>query len=226
MEALIRWQNPERGIVSPAKFIPIAEETGLIVPIGEWVLRTACKQNQQWIENGHSPVPVAVNLSARQFHAKGLTKLVSQELESSGLEPQYLELELTESLMMQDIDLSINIMEEFDCMGVKLSIDDFGTGFSSLAYLKQLPVNELKIDKSFVIDMNKNENDKIIVQSTINLGHNLGLKVVAEGIENQELLDIASKSGCDLVQGYMFCKPQKSDQFIKFFSGKFKGSSD
>ena len=222
MEALIRWQHPERGMVSPAKFIPIAEETGLIVPIGEWVLRTACKQNQQWIENGLPPVSVAVNLSARQFHSKGLTDLVSQTLESTGLDAQHLELELTESLMMQDADLSIKIMEEFDRMGVKLSIDDFGTGYSSLSHMKHFPIDKLKIDQSFVHDIGTNRDDKEIVVSIIMLGHSMNLNVIAEGVETKEQLDYLREHHCDEIQGYYYSRPVPADEFETFFTKQFE----
>jgi len=226
MEALIRWNHPERGIVSPAKFIPIAEETGLIVPIGEWVLQTACKQNRQWIENGHSPVPVAVNLSPRQFHAKGLAELVLQTLESTALDAQYLELELTESLMMQDVDLSIEIMKEFDQMGVKLSIDDFGTGFSSLNYMKRFPIDKLKIDQSFVRDIGTDRDHKEIVVSIIMLGHSMNLNVIAEGVETKEQLDYLKEHHCDEIQGYYYSRPVPAEEFEILFSKQFEPPSE
>ena len=225
MEALIRWECPERGMISPATFIPVAEETGLIVPIGEWVLRTACKQNQQWIEKGYPPVPVSVNLSARQFHTQGLTSLVSEILASSGLDAKHLELELTESLMMQDVDLSIKIMEEFDQMGVKLSIDDFGTGYSSLNYMKSFPIYKLKIDQSFVRDIGTDRDNKQIVVSIIMLGHSMNLNVIAEGVETKEQLDYLRDYHCDEIQGYYYSRPVPPDEFESFFEKQFETPS-
>jgi diguanylate cyclase (GGDEF)-like protein/PAS domain S-box-containing protein len=207
MEALLRWQHPTLGAVSPARFIGVAEETGLIVAIGRWVLRTACAQNKAWQEAGLAPMRVAVNLSARQFRADGLLGEVRAALEDSGLEARYLELELTESLMMHNVDNVVAVIDKLKELGVALSIDDFGTGYSSLAYLKQFPVDYLKIDQSFTRDMLAEPKVAAIVRSVIALGHSLGFKVIAEGVETQDQLSYLRQHECDEMQGYHFSRP-------------------
>jgi diguanylate cyclase (GGDEF)-like protein len=207
VETLIRWQNPARGLVSPAKFIPIAEETGLIVPIGEWVLRTACNQSLAWQAQGFSSLKIAVNLSARQFKQQNLVETVTQVLDATGLDPNYLELELTESLMVDNIQQSINIMQQLHNMGIVLSVDDFGTGYSSLNYLKRFPIHTLKIDQSFVRDLAVDSDDAAIVDAIISLAHSLKLSVIAEGVESQEQLIYLQNKGCDEIQGYYFSRP-------------------
>ncbi|MDB5982920.1 MAG: hypothetical protein JWQ69_3935 [Pseudomonas sp.] len=207
VEALIRWQHPELGLVSPIKFIPQAEETGLIVPIGDWVIHSACLQNKAWQDAGMPPIIMSVNISARQFIERDLVSRVKHALQDSGLEPCYLELELTESLIMQDLQQAIIKMQELQAMGIRLSIDDFGTGYSSLAALKSFPIVRLKIDQSFVRDLPDNENDRAIATAVISLGHKLNLKVIAEGVETAQQRMFLQENGCDEMQGYLFSKP-------------------
>jgi predicted signal transduction protein with EAL and GGDEF domain len=186
VEALVRWNHPTLGTLSPIKFIPIAEESGLIVQIGDWVLHEACRQNKSWQNAGMPPVTVCVNVLARQFKEKNLVSRVVSALRESGLRPEYLELELTESLIMQDIDRAVATMEELQLLGVQISIDDFGTGYSSLSALKTFPVARLKIDKTFITDVSSDENDKAVACAVISLGQKLNLRVIAEGVETDE----------------------------------------
>ncbi|SEA57524.1 diguanylate cyclase (GGDEF) domain-containing protein [Desulfuromusa kysingii] len=206
-EALIRWNHPELGLVSPLDFIPMAEESGLIVPIGEWVLYTACKQMKAIQDKWKLPLTMAVNLSPRQFLHPSLVQTVAEVLYRTKLKPCFLELEITESMVMGDIDQSISKMNEFEKMGVSLAIDDFGTGYSSLEYLKKFPITKLKIDQSFVRELGRDDNDSAIVNSVIALGKGLNLRVIAEGIETVEQLDLLRQEGCDEGQGYLFSKP-------------------
>ncbi len=211
MEALVRWNHPELGLVSPAKFIPIAEETGLIRPIGEWVLKTACRQNQAWIESGLSLIPVAVNLSVRQFQQPDLVQKIAQFLEETGLEARYLTLEITETAAMLDVDFTRKLLRELEQMGVNIALDDFGTGYSSLSYLKQFPLNTLKIDRSFVKDLTEEPADIAIARAVIALGHGLHLNVVAEGVETLEQVDCLRMLDCEEIQGYFFSRPLSSE---------------
>ena len=210
-EALLRWNHSKRGMVSPERFIPIAEESGLIIPIGEWVLRQACSQNKKWQENGLPPIVISVNLSARQFSHASIVATVEKILGETGLEPHYLELEITESMTF-DIEHTISTLHELKKLGVLISIDDFGTGFSSLNYLKQFPVDTLKIDQSFVRELNHNH-DVTIVKTIISMAHHLHLKVVAEGIETREQLVFLQQHDCDEGQGYFFSKPLSAEEF-------------
>ncbi|MGV8916607.1 MAG: EAL domain-containing protein [Pseudomonas sp.] len=219
VEALIRWQHPELGLVSPIKFIPQAEETAMIVPIGDWVIRTACRQNKVWQDMGLAPVIMSVNISARQFIERDLVERVNHALQETGLAPQYLELELTESLIMQDLQQAIAKMNELQAMGIRLSIDDFGTGYSSLAALKSFPIVRLKIDQSFVRDLPDNDNDKAIATAVISLGHKLHLKVIAEGVETDAQRLFLRDNGCDEMQGYLFSKPVSSTQIEHLLTG-------
>jgi len=212
VEALIRLQHPDLGMVSPANFIPIAEETGLIVPIGEWVIQEACRQAKAWHDLGHSGLCVAVNLSARQFRQQELVRTVEQALAASGLPPGKLELELTESILMHDTEEILATLHQFKRMGLQLSIDDFGTGFSSLSYLKRFDVDKLKIDQSFVRDITNDPNDLSIVKAVIALGHSLNLKIIAEGVETSEQLALLRDNGCDEIQGYYFSRPRPADE--------------
>ncbi|MDE2089728.1 MAG: bifunctional diguanylate cyclase/phosphodiesterase, partial [Gammaproteobacteria bacterium] len=212
-EALLRWQHPERGLLSPGEFISLAEETGLIVPIGEWAMRMACAQNKAWRDRGPGKITVAVNISARQFHRQDLPALVARMLAETGLLPDGLELEITESVAMQDVERATTVLAELKRMGVKLSIDDFGTGFSSLNYLKRFPIDKLKIDQSFVRNLTTDENDAAIARAVITLGHSLKLKVIAEGVETAEQLAWLRREDCDDAQGYLFGKPVPADQF-------------
>src|ERR1043165_4577011 len=217
LEALIRWQHPQLGLIPPSEFIPLAEDTGLIVPIGEWVLRTACLQGQRWRDQGFAPVQIAVNISARQFHDQDLSQTVIRILEETGWSPKYLELELTESSIMQDAEFASEMLNRLKSMGINLSIDDFGTGFSSLASLKRLPIDALKIDKSFVSDARSDSDDAAIVIAIIKLAQNLRLKVIAEGVETEEQLRFLQLLRCDEIQGYFFSKPLPADKLASVF---------
>ena len=212
MEALVRWQHPVQGLLYPTKFIPVAEESGLIVPLGEWVLRTACEQNKAWQLAGLKPVSIAVNLSARQFKQQDLVELVSSILQETELDPSYLELELTESMVMQNVEAAIATLNQFKVIGVKLSIDDFGIGYSSLNYLKHFPIGFLKIDQSFVRDITTNRDDAIIAKIIISMAHDLGLKVIAEGVETEEQKSFLCSHRCDEMQGYFFSIPLPAEE--------------
>jgi diguanylate cyclase (GGDEF)-like protein len=206
-EALVRWRHPQHGLVSPAKFIPLAEETGLIVPLGDWVLKQACVQAQAWRESGAPPVQVAVNVSVHQFMEDDLVQKVVAALADSRLDAGCLKLEITESLLMQDVEQSIGTMHLLTGLGVQLAIDDFGTGYSSLSYLKRFPISELKIDQAFVRDLNHNAEDAAIIHTIISLARNLDLDVVAEGVETVEQAATLREAGCNEMQGYYFSRP-------------------
>lgn len=223
VEALIRWDHPERGLLLPDQFISVAEETGLIVPIGEWVLRTACKQNKQWQEQGLIPLRVAVNLSARQFLKQDFTQMVTEILDQTGLAPDYLELEITESSMI-DVQRATQVLKELKQLGVCVAIDDFGTGYSSLYYLKEFPLNRLKIDRSFVRDMIEQPSNQAIVSTIISMAHHLQLRVIAEGVETKEELAFLQDHLCEEVQGYLFSRPLPSED-VAFYLQAQKGAS-
>ncbi|MFT3905376.1 MAG: EAL domain-containing protein [Steroidobacteraceae bacterium] len=212
-EALLRWRVPQRGLVPPDKFIGLAEDTGLIVPIGAWVLDTACQQNRAWQLEGLPPVVVSVNVSARQFCEQDFVATVAAALQNSGLAPQYLQLELTESLLMRDAEQAVIMLERLKRLGVQIALDDFGTGFSSLSYLKRFPVDYLKIDRSFVTDLAHDPDDAAIVQAVIALGHKLGLKVVAEGVEDEHQRVYLAHSQCDEMQGFHLGMPMLAHDF-------------
>jgi len=215
MEALVRWQHPELGLVSPAKFIPLAEETGLIIPIGEWVLQTACAQNKTWEKAGFPPLRVAVNLSARHFKQKSLIGTVAWVLKETRFDPYYLDLELTEGAIMENAEATITTLRELKEMGLRISIDDFGTGYSSLGYLKRFPIDILKIDQSFVQDISIDPDDAAIVRLIITMAHTLKLKVIAEGVEAKEQLEFLRLYQCEEVQGYLFSKPVPAETFTQ-----------
>ncbi|MGA3049988.1 MAG: EAL domain-containing protein [Terracidiphilus sp.] len=215
LEALLRWQHPLLGLVPPAKFIGVAERSGLIVPIGEWVLRSACAQAKAWQDAGLAAVPVAVNVSAVQFRQQGFHDVIRGILEETGLDPKYLELELTESLLMTNADVMFSILQELRDMGVKLAIDDFGTGYSSLSYLRQFQVNRLKIDRSFVRDVAVNADDAAIATAIINMAKALNLEVLAEGVENEEQLQFFRTQHCYEIQGYYFSRPVAVSQIAR-----------
>jgi len=211
-EALLRWNHHEHGFVPPEEIISLAEQTGFIHDITVWVLETAIKQATQWIKKGIK-LNIAVNLSAHNLQDEKIVKFIRELLAETGFSPKYLTLEITENAMMADPEHAVKILGHLSAMGIRLAVDDFGTGFSSLGYLKRLPVNELKIDKSFVMDMVKNDNDAVIVRSTIDLAHNLGLKVVAEGVEDKDTMDLLKILLCDTAQGYLISKPIPAKDF-------------
>jgi diguanylate cyclase (GGDEF)-like protein/PAS domain S-box-containing protein len=206
LEALVRWRHPTMGLISPDRFIPIAEETGLIVPIGEWVLRTACQQIHDWRREGFN-LRVAVNLSARQFRQTHLAQTINEILSDTGVSPEYLEIEITESDVMENAESAIATLDELKARGINISIDDFGTGYSSLSYLKRFPLDILKIDRSFVRDIPADGDDAAIVEAIIALARSLDIKVVAEGVETESQFEFLNRSGCDFAQGYLFSPP-------------------
>jgi EAL domain-containing protein (putative c-di-GMP-specific phosphodiesterase class I) len=212
LETLLRWQHPEFGLVPPASFIQIAENSGLIVPIGEWVLRTACAQARIWQDQGIPAVPVAVNVSAVQFRQEGFCELVRKILRETSLDPQYLELELTESLLLANADVTLSVMRELKAIGVTLAIDDFGTGYSSFGYLKQFRVSKIKIDRSFIRDVAINPDDAVITTAIISMAKSLNLKVIAEGVEDEAQMLFLREHQCDEIQGYLFCEPLTADK--------------
>lgn len=217
LEALIRWNSVELGLVFPADFISIAEETGLIVPIGEWVLRTACAQNKDWQEQGFAPLRMAVNISARQFREPSFIKLVAEILQETGLDPQWLELEITESIAMENNEISLEKLSILKELGVRISIDDFGKGFSSLNYLRHMPIDTLKIDQSFIQDISTGKNGKEVVTAIIQLAKNLHLKVIAEGVETDNQWSFLKDKLCDEIQGYLFSKAVPSKEAERMF---------
>jgi diguanylate cyclase len=213
VEALIRWQHPDRGLVSPSQFVPIAEDCGLIVPIGRWVLGEACRQARTWQSAGPLRLPIAVNVSALEFRDPRFVDGVRAVLLDTGLEARYLELELTERVLMEDAESTASVLQELKRMGVRLAVDDFGTGYSSLSYLLQFPIDILKIDQSFVQKITANSDDSTIVGAIIGMGKNLRLKVVAEGVETREQSSHLLTQGCAEGQGYFFCPPMAAAEF-------------
>lgn len=220
MEALVRWMHPERGMISPAEFIPVAEDTGMIVAIGRWVLREACRQNAAWQQAGLRPLRVAVNLSARQFRSDNLLDEIDAALSETALPASLLELEITESMVMEDPERVINLLDKIRSRGIHLSLDDFGTGHSSLAYLKRFPINCVKIDRAFIKDMPENTDDVAIARTIVAMAKSLGLTTVAEGVETVEQLELLKTMGCDQIQGYFFSRPLPADDFMAFYSAR------
>ncbi len=218
VEALVRWPHPDRGLVAPLEFIPIAEDTGLILHLGKWVLRTACAQSKGWQEAGLPPLRMAVNLSARQFRQSDLPEMIAEILEETGLDPQLLELEITEGTAMRDVEFTTATLSRLKGMGVHVSIDDFGTGYSSLGYLRQFPVDELKIDRSFIDDLPSDPDDSAIVATIIGLARTLNLRVVAEGVETEEQLAFLKGQQCEEMQGYLFSRPVPAEELEKILS--------
>ncbi|WP_237562910.1 EAL domain-containing protein [Bacillus dakarensis] len=216
VEVLLRWEHPDLGMISPGEFIPIAEETGLILPIGEWVLRKACQTMNDWQKAGHPPVRVAINLSARQFLQHDLVDQIKMILSETSLEPNLLELEITENMVMHDVHKAIGVLHQLKDLGVTISIDDFGTGYSSLNYLKEFPIDTLKIDRSFIYDIDKNSNSVALTKAITTLAHDLNLNVVAEGVENYKQLSLVKQFSCDFVQGFYFSKPLSYDHITDF----------
>jgi diguanylate cyclase (GGDEF)-like protein/PAS domain S-box-containing protein len=225
VEALIRWRRPEQGMVSPADFIPLAEETGLIIPIGHWVLRTACAQIRAWQDAGLSAVPIAINLSAKQFHQQNICEMVTDALREFDVPPHLLELEITESAAMKDAETTIAALKKLKAIGVRIAIDDFGTGYSSLSYLKRFPIDSLKIDRSFVTELPCNQDDASIAQAVITMGHALRLKIVAEGVETQAQRDFLAVNHCDEMQGYYFSRPLPAEQCTDLLAGSGRPSA-
>ena len=206
-EALVRWQHPERGLVPPSEFIPLAEDTGLILPLGEWVIRNVCRQQRVWLDGGLSVPPVAVNLSALQFRQKNLVQLIRQELAANQLGAKYLEIEITESTLMDSVDEAAATLQELRATGIKISLDDFGTGHSSLSRLRRLPIDHLKIDQSFVCNLTTEPEDAAICLAIIGLAHNLRMTVIAEGVETEGQANYLRQHHCDEMQGYYFSRP-------------------
>ncbi|MGO4273376.1 EAL domain-containing protein, partial [Paenibacillus sp. TAF58] len=215
VEALIRWENQELGPMSPVQFIPIAEESGLILPIGEWVLRTACRQNKTWQDAGFPPIVMSVNLSSIQLQNEHLVRTIGQILRETELDPQWLEIEITESMLLQNTQHTMKVLEEIKELGISISIDDFGVGYSSLGYLKHFSFDYLKMDKSFIDNLNMSPKDELIISGIIKLAHSLNMKVIAEGVESSEQLAYLRKQGCDGVQGYLISKPLSAVEFME-----------
>jgi diguanylate cyclase (GGDEF)-like protein len=223
VEALVRWQHPQRGLIAPSEFIPFAEETGLIVPLGRWVLREACRQNRAWQDLGLANLVVGVNISGVQFQQRDLVETVASALEASGLAARHLELEITESVVMQNAPEAIIMLDELHRMGVGLSIDDFGTGYSSLNYLKRFPIDTLKIDQSFIRDISSDSDDAAIVQAIIALAHGMRLRVVAEGVETNGQLEFLRALGNDQYQGYLYSRPLPAHEMERRLSANADG---
>lgn len=218
MEALLRWDHPEMGRIPPSHFIPIAEESGLIVPIGHWVLETACKQARYWMQRGFPDLKVAINLSVRQFRDAGLLQKVVEALEASGLPPANLELEITESGLMSDLDRAVDLLQDLKALGITIAIDDFGTGYSSLSYLKRLPIDLLKIDRSFISGISDNADDRAICQAIVSMAASLTLETVAEGVETESQFECLQEIGCREVQGYYFARPLSVGDFSTYLT--------
>jgi len=222
-EALIRWRHPDLGLVPPAEFIGLAEETGLILPIGDWVLRTACAQARTWQEAGHGPLVIAVNISGRQFRGKGLVQTVSQTIGGFGIDPKRVELEITESVLMQSVEETVGTLKALRAMGPRIAVDDFGTGYSSLSYLRRFPIDTLKLDQSFIQDSVKDRGTAAIVAGVIDMAHGLGLEVIAEGVETAEQRTLLFQDGCHIMQGYLFGRPVPAAEFEQLLLTKNTG---
>lgn len=225
LETLVRWDHPTLGLVPPLDFIPLAEETGLILPIGDWILAIACMQNAIWHKSGLAPIRVAVNLSGHQFRQKNLIKGIANALKNTRLDPQHLELEITESTLMQNAASTIHTVKELKSMGVRLAVDDFGTGYSSLSYLRRFPLDVLKIDRSFIKDVTNNADDAAITKAIIAMAHSLNLEVIAEGVENEQQLRFLKENGCDMAQGYYYCRPLTPSEMTKHLEKQSGGDS-
>jgi diguanylate cyclase (GGDEF)-like protein len=215
MEALLRWKHPHKGFISPTAFIPVAEETGLIISIGEWVINEACKQGAEWEKQGYKPVTISVNLSAKQLREERLNDIIARILHETGMNPRYLGLELTESAIIIEPERALARLQSIKSLGIKLSMDDFGTGYSSLSYLKKFPLDTLKIDQSFIHDLATNNEDASLVKAIISMAHSLGMDVIAEGVEQQDQMEFLSVNDCDIIQGYLFSRPLPAAELTK-----------
>ena len=220
VEALLRWQHPERGFIPPAQFVPIAEDTGLILPIGQWVLREACRQSRAWLDAGLPPMPIAVNISAIEFRSEDFVDSIRTILKETRLDPLCLELELTESVLMKYAESTVSMLKALKSIGVQLAVDDFGTGYSSLSYLSQFPIDSLKVDQSFVQEISSKSNDAVIVSAVISMGNILKKRVIAEGVETREQLDFLTTAGCEEAQGYYFSAPMVAEQFAALLEAR------
>jgi EAL domain-containing protein (putative c-di-GMP-specific phosphodiesterase class I) len=215
MEALARWNKPGDGIISPDEFIPVAEDTGLIVDIGAWVLETACGQNKTWQSSGLPPLTISVNMSVKQFQHEKFLATISNAIKNTSLDPRYLELEITENILLQDAEKTIKMLNELKDMGIRLAMDDFGTGYSSFNYLIRFPLDIIKIDMSFIKNITEQAEHAAVVEAIISMSHSLNLKVVAEGVETQQQLDLLREFGCDEIQGYYYSRPLPSKEFTE-----------
>ncbi len=220
MEALIRWQHPEKGLVSPFNFIPIAEETGLIIQIGKWVFDEACRQTKLWHQNGYEHLTVSINVSAKQFHQHDFVDSILNTIAITGIDPNRIDLEITESCTMNDIEKTVSILKQFRAMGIKISLDDFGTGFSSLSLLNQLPLDTLKVDIAFIRDINEKGENGELAKLIITMAKALGLRTVSEGVEKQHHIDFIQRNGGDEYQGFLFSKPVSTIEFEKVLVSK------
>jgi EAL domain-containing protein (putative c-di-GMP-specific phosphodiesterase class I) len=216
-EALVRWRHPERGLVPPMEFIPLAEDTGLVTPLSRWVIRTACGRVRDWISRGYPPLRVAVNISPRLFEKDGFSEMLLSSLEEAGVPPRLIEAEITESMAMKDFDLTLRILNHLAEVGIPIAIDDFGTGHSSLAYLKKFPAQRIKIDRSFIRDMAPGNDDAAIAQAVVAMSHSLKMKCIAEGVETEEQARMLREWGCDEAQGFLFGRPVPEEEFERLW---------
>ena len=215
-EALIRWMHPQKGMVPPDEFIPLAEESGLIVEINKWVIQTACKQNKQWRENGFTPIRIAVNLSGYQFSSQDIVRIIRDALDEANLDAANLEVEITENTLMQNTEDTVSVLEQMKDLKLRIALDDFGTGYSSLSYLTTFPVDTIKIDRSFVMGCGTDNNTRVIIKAIVAIGHSLGMNIVAEGIESEDQLELLKEYGVDEGQGFYFSPGVSQDRFTQF----------
>ena len=217
MEALLRWHHPSKGLISPSRFIPLAEENGLIHPIGDMVIQTACRQARLWADLGLRPVPISINVSPRQFARREIAQTLGKAIESNGISPSQIKVEITESTIVQDVRKTLVALRDFKALGVRVAIDDFGTGFSSLTHLKRFPIDELKIDRSFVRDISNDPDDAAIAEAVIALARSMNLTVVAEGVETEAQMTFLREHACDNIQGYYFSRPRPASEIPGLF---------
>jgi len=220
VEALMRWQSPDLGMVSPARFIPVLEETGMVVEVGAWAIQTACAQHQKWVDEGLGQKRMAVNLSARQLREMSFVSVLQDILQDSGMSPEWLEIEITESMLMSDTESAVTSLNVLHDMGIHVAMDDFGTGYSSLSYLKRFPIDTIKIDQAFVAEITSSSDDAEIIRTIINMGKTLHRQIVAEGVETEAQLALLKEYGCDHIQGYLLSRPVPGDALAEFFRAK------